>query len=266
MRVWWEGLDPVDAAGPVGGADHRLRWVAGRLILDAHPDPEAERALGALGGERCACLDVLEAWDVTHEDGAILTVGPRHRAEPIRAPDEAVAELRAELRRWRATTAALVDEARRADDTRAIDRLVQEAGVAERLAARRLGFLSLLGLDPVLLHRLQASVGAALATTLERRPQLVVATAARALPVLRRLGWAGGMADVGLGDGSDLEADSAVLPPNWIATVWGRGLEGAVDGHLVVEVTAVLGVGSFEVVALGAGKSRVALGVAGMGE
>ncbi|MDQ3108132.1 MAG: hypothetical protein M3Q68_10055, partial [Actinomycetota bacterium] len=265
MAAWWEGLDPVDATGPVGVADHRLRWVDGSLILDAHPDPEAERALGALGSERCACLDVLEAWDATHDDGAILTVGRRHRAEPIRAPDEAVAELRAELRRWRATTGAVVDEARCANDTRAIDRLVQVAGPAERLAARRLGFLSLLGLEPVLLHRLQASVGAALAASHERRPQLAVATAARALPVLQDLGWAGGMADVGLGDEPDLGAASAVLPPEWIATVWGRGLEGAVDGHVVIEVTAVTGVGSFEVVALGPGKSRVAVGVAGMG-
>lgn len=263
---WWVGLPVVDADGPEGAPDHRLRWDSGDLVLTAHPDPEADEALGALGGERCPCLDVLHAWRASHRDGAILTVGARHRADTTTPPSSSIAELRADLQRWRATSGSLVEEARLSRDTHAIDRLIAVAGPAERLATRRLGFLLLLALDQELLRRLQASVAAALATDDARRPQLTAATAARLVLHAGRLGWAGGLGGVELGDEAVFAHDRIVVPPAWVADVWGRGLAGAVPGHLVVGVTSVTPSGSFEVVAVAPGKPGVVGGVAPLGE
>lgn len=263
---WWDGLGPVDAAGPEGAPDHRLRWEAGALVLTAHPDPEADEAMGALGGERCPCLDVLHAWRATHDDGAILTVGSRHAGDSTVPPAPAIAELRADLQRWRATSGSLVEEARLSRDTHAIDRLIAVAGPAERVATRRLGFLLLLALERPLLHRLQASVAAQVAADESRRPQLVAATAARVLTSAHRLGWAGGLSEVEIGPEPSFTADRLVLPPGWLAGVWGRGLAGAVEGHLVVEVTSVTPERTFQVVALAPGKAGVARGVVPLGE
>lgn len=263
---WWEGLGEIEVEGPDEARDHRLVWRGGALHLAAHPDPEAELALGALGGEPCPCLDVWLAWQDAHADGAILTVGARHHLEAVSAPAGSMTALRADLRRWRATSGSLVEEARRSRDTRAIDRIVAVAGPAEREAGRRLGFLLLLALDQRLLHRLQASVAAGLADDTERRPQLQVATAARARATLSALGWSGGLRSVRLGDEAALHETSAVLPPSWVCQVWGRGLESAVPGHLVVRVTGVTAEGAFEVTAVALGKSGVARCVVPVGE
>lgn len=263
---WWEGLPAVDAAGPEGAPDHRLRWDAGELVLTAHPDPEADEAMGALGGERCPCLDVLHAWRASHHGGAILTVGSRHPGDTTTGPTSSIAELRADLQRWRATSGSLVEEARLSRDTHAIDRLIAVAGPAERVAARRLGFLLLLALDRTLLHRLQASVAASLSVGEGPWPQLTAATAARVLPEATRLGWSGGLAGVALGDRPGFHDDRLVVPPAWVAEVWGRGLAGAVPGALVVEVTSVTPEGDFEVLAVAPGKPGVARGVAPLGE
>lgn len=266
--AWFEGVASVEVAGPDEAPDdHRLVWAAGELSLSAHPDPEAEQALGALGGERCACLDVLAAWDATHADGAVLTVGARGPDDVVRPPVEAVLELRADLRRWRATSGSLVEEARLSRDTNAIDRLVSVAGPAERVAARRLGFLLLLGLDPALLWRLQASVAAGFVGRPERSAQLTAATAARALPVLAALGWwTGSLRDVGLGPSASVSSSAVVLPPTWVASVWGRGLAGASSGELVVDVTSVTPAGEFGVVVAAPGKAQMARVVAPGGE
>lgn len=259
-------MAPLETAGPEGAPDHRLRWEAGELELRAHPDPEADETMGALGGERCPCLDLLQAWRASHDDGAILTVGSRHEGDVTAPPATAIVELRADLQRWRATSGSLVEEARLSRDTHAIDRLVAVAGPAERVAARRLGFLLLLALERPLLHRLQASVAAAFAADDGRRPQLTAATAARVLPEAGRLDWTGGLAGVALGPELQLTADRLVLPPTWVSEVWGRGLAGAVEGHLVVEVTSVTPEGGFDVVAIAPGKAGVAQRVAPLGE
>ena len=44
------------------GARHAVRWEGGDLIALDHDDPEGERALAALGGTSCTCLEVLGAW------------------------------------------------------------------------------------------------------------------------------------------------------------------------------------------------------------
>jgi hypothetical protein len=256
----------VVTAGPDEAPEHRLSWREGDLVLDAHPDPEAEEALGALGGERCACLDVFDAWRGASVDGAVLTVGARHLHDAVRPPTATLAELRAELRRWRATSGSLVEEARLARDTRAIDRLVAVAGPAERRAGKRLAFLLLLSLDATLLRRLQAEVAARVAADESRRPQLTAATAARALPALSAIGWSGTLRDVRLGDEPRVGPSDAVLPPTWLSHVWGRGLESSVAGALVVDVTEATSDGRFGVVGVEPGKSGVASRVGPVGE
>jgi len=263
---WFEGLPELVTAGPDEAPDHLLAWRDGDLALVAHPDPEAEEALGALGGERCACLDVLEAWRGAATTGAILTVAARHAHDAVRPPTATIAELRADLRRWRATSGSLVEEARLSRDTHAIDRLVAVAGPAERRAGRRLAFLLLLSLDGRLLRRLQGHVADVLAGEASRRAQLTAATAARALPVLTALGWSGTIRDVRIGDEPAIGSREAVLRPTWLSQVWGRGLEAKVPGAIVVDVTDVTTDGGVAVVSAAPGKSGVASRVARMGE
>ncbi len=259
---WWDGLGEIDVLGPErsgGDGAHRLGWKEGRFTLAAHPDPEAERALGALGAPRCPCLDVLDAWEACHVSGAMLVAGTRSDADPIRPPVALARSLSEDLDRWRRAAGALV-RARVATRARVDVGLDHRLEIIERAAVRRLGFLVLLGLDPRLQHRLQASVAA----TLEaggRSAALEVATAARALPVLRSVGWTGSLPDIRLGQVASIAGQRATLPPSWMASVWGRGLADAVEGHLVVEVTARHPDGSLDVIAVAPGKSGLALRV-----
>ncbi len=262
---WWEGIPAVDAPAPSTDG-HRLRWEDGDLQLPAHPDPDAERALGALGGERCACLDVWDAWHRTHRDGGILTVAGRHPLDELTTPEEGVHELRTELRRWRSASGALVEEARAAGHGHAIDRLVAVAGPAEAVAERRLGFLLLLTLPPALLIRLQGSVAAALAAADEPPPVLTVATASRARPILVAAGWRGDLDAVTVGDRPEVDVDRATLPPAWVADVWSRGLGSALSGAIVLQVVGRTTDGGFEVLAAEPGKPGVARRVAPVGQ
>jgi hypothetical protein len=60
---WYRGVPPVVAELLVDdGVVHHIAWRRGRLTLIEHPDPTGELALAALGGERCVCFDVLDAW------------------------------------------------------------------------------------------------------------------------------------------------------------------------------------------------------------
>lgn len=257
---WWRGAVAVEAPGPAGAEDHRLGWRDGRLQLAAHPDPDAERALAALGADRCPCLDVLDAWQAAGTGPRILTAAARHDADAVAAPDDAIRELTADLRRWRGAVADLLDGARAAADRAATARLQELCGPIERAARDRLGFLLLLGLDRRLQRRLQGAAADA-ANRSGATAALEVATAARALPALRRLGWTGGLASIRLGDEARVDADAAVLPPAWLASVWGRGLESVVPERLVVDVPEVSGDGRFEVLAAAPGKAQVAVRV-----
>lgn len=55
------------------GERHTIRWKAGSLVALDHDDPEGERALAALGGTSCACVDVLGAWSRQRENPGLLT-------------------------------------------------------------------------------------------------------------------------------------------------------------------------------------------------
>ena len=74
---WWQALPAVETWVPCGDGTHPVRWADGTLSLPAHPDSEAEAVLGALGGEKAACLDVAEAWHRHSSDLDWFMTGPR---------------------------------------------------------------------------------------------------------------------------------------------------------------------------------------------
>ena len=65
---------------------HAILWEGGDLIALDHDDPEGERALAALGGQSCTCLDVLGAWTRQRGDAALLSALSRGPHDPVQ-PD-----------------------------------------------------------------------------------------------------------------------------------------------------------------------------------
>ncbi|HXW35014.1 MAG TPA: hypothetical protein VEJ87_10590 [Acidimicrobiales bacterium] len=74
---WWNGHAPAEARVECSGELHRVRWEEGRLSVPDHEDVEGERALAALGGDPCACVDVLDSWERHRGDLRILTISSR---------------------------------------------------------------------------------------------------------------------------------------------------------------------------------------------
>jgi len=93
MSAWWLGLPAAQATVACGDHVHRLRWEAGALAAIDHEDPEAERALAALGGDRCTCVEVLDAWERHHHDPRVLVLASRGPADPIAAQADWIARL-----------------------------------------------------------------------------------------------------------------------------------------------------------------------------
>jgi hypothetical protein len=87
VTPWWLGLAPAQATVACGGQEHRLRWRAGELSAIDHEDAEAERALVALGGVRCACVDALDAWARHRDDVRVLVLASRGQVDPLAAGD-----------------------------------------------------------------------------------------------------------------------------------------------------------------------------------
>ena len=64
------------------GGRHRIRWCQGRLVLDHHPDPDAEAVLTALGGEQPPCLAAAELWaDAVVDGGFVAEWSTRERPD-----------------------------------------------------------------------------------------------------------------------------------------------------------------------------------------
>jgi hypothetical protein len=97
---WYLSLPSADAVVPCGNGSHTVRWTAGRLTLPGHPDAEAELVLGALGGDKPACVTLAESWARHADDLAVLTAGPRSRADRVTVTRQQVEEQRAQ---WRVT-------------------------------------------------------------------------------------------------------------------------------------------------------------------
>jgi hypothetical protein len=94
---WFDSLPPAETPVPCGTGTHTVRWEAGRLILTAHPDAEAELVLGALGGDKPGCVTVAETWARHARDLTVLTSGPRCDADRISVDWSQIEELRAQL-------------------------------------------------------------------------------------------------------------------------------------------------------------------------
>lgn len=91
---WYLSLPPVECSVPCGDGTHTIRWEAGRLTLPAHPDAEAELVLGALGGDKPACVSLSETWDRHASDLAVLTAGPRSAADRVTVTWDQIEEQR----------------------------------------------------------------------------------------------------------------------------------------------------------------------------
>jgi len=102
MSAWWHGLARAVAVVECDGAAHRLAWERGSLVTLDHSDPEGERALVALGGKPCACIDIVEAWERHRSSVDVVLVasrGPGDLPASEDYPGHKIEERDAELRR-----------------------------------------------------------------------------------------------------------------------------------------------------------------------
>jgi len=250
---WFDSLPPAEATVPCGAGAHTVRWTAGQLTLPAHPDGEAERVLGALGGDKPECVTLTETWARHTADLAVLITGPRCAADRVRVDRDEVAAQRASLPQAasvplvaRLTGPAWARQAVLRDPASSIDE-------ARRRQVDRIELLELLALGPEFQFRLSGTVSAAWAAPdragerAGRRPALTAALTGRLAPAAgdwlgigpdtvtvtphEGPGW-GTLAVTGTGTARRLHAS---LPVSWLADVWACGMAVA-GGHLVVAV------------------------------
>ncbi|MGA2824719.1 MAG: hypothetical protein ABSF03_01205 [Streptosporangiaceae bacterium] len=91
---WWRALPALETRVPCGPDTHPVRWQDGVLGLPAHPDPEGEVVLAALGGEKAGCIEVAAAWHQHADDLGVMAVGPRDPADSVNVSWEDVQEFR----------------------------------------------------------------------------------------------------------------------------------------------------------------------------
>ena len=227
------------------GARHAVRWEGGDLIALDHDDPEGERALAALGGTSCTCLEVLGAWARQKESPGLLSALSRGPQDPVQTeglrtgpfpypvttgPRNVV--LAAGTGRWMAMAPS-------GSSGSVTGIAVPTSGHASPSSTREEDIALLAGLGHELTLRMAATVTALL---LEdgwdpdgppARPALEASLFGRASCALRA--WLGDPdLDVELevvesGAGASLEGDASGpirvrLPLAWVMTVWGRDL------------------------------------------
>ncbi|HEY1698323.1 MAG TPA: hypothetical protein VGG75_01220 [Trebonia sp.] len=171
---WFDCLPPAETSVPCGAGTHPVRWEAGRLSLPAHPDAEAELVLGALGGDKPACLTLAETWESHLDDLAVLMTGPRGLADPVPVTWDQVGEQR---ERWAgpdrvvgfaagpALNPGRPPVASRGPQPRAMRYAGRAPGPADSESARRaehrFEVLRLMALGPAFQFRLSGTVAAA---------------------------------------------------------------------------------------------------------
>ena len=69
---WHDTADDVELAVSCRGSSHRLVWHHGAIEMFDHPEPDAEAALVALGGEEPPCLTAARLWEAAVADGGFL--------------------------------------------------------------------------------------------------------------------------------------------------------------------------------------------------
>lgn len=252
MNPWWVGLPSGAATVDCAEHSHRLRWDAGKLRALDHDDIESERTLAALGGQRCACVDVLDAWQRHADDLRVLVLASRGPADPLRAQRDPPAarrpgphSVRAGIRpaRTSMTWSSYAPFYAGFAGGRATS-----AGVAPDDE-----LVTLLGLGGALPDRLFATVTAGWAQQLERGGDAVVAARAAlhaalygrvAAAVRTWLGQSDAEVEVRMLGESEApsltEAGGAVhaaVPFGWLVGVWAKGLAN-VGGRFCLAATS----------------------------
>jgi hypothetical protein len=271
---WFDSLPAAETAVPCGTGTHTVRWEGGQLTLPAHPDAEAELVLGALGGEKPACITLAQTWAGHADDLAVLTAGPRSAADRVSVEWSEIAELRAKLPsglaqmtsmlRMSATVTPFIRHSGPQARWQGGARAAGHSGPASRLGAtgmeevlrrqlRQVELLELLALGAEFQFRLAGTVTAAwagpdrAAERAQRRPELSGVLTGRFALAARD--WAGidpdgvtvtpheedGWGTLEISGTGRSRRLRAALPLGWLAEVWAGGLA-VVDGHLVVAV------------------------------
>jgi hypothetical protein len=230
------------------GERHSIRWEGGDLVALDHDDPEGERALAALGGTSCACLDVLGAWARQRENPGLLSALSRGSQDPVQTDG-----FRSGPFPYPVTTGPRnVVLAARGGTWRGVSPMGSSASVTgvavpggavgahPRSSSTREEDVALLaGLGHELTLRMAATVTAMILDRMEgpggpaARPVLEASLFGRASCALRA--WLGAP-DLGVelevvesGADASLEGDASgpirvKLPLAWVTTVWGRDL------------------------------------------
>ncbi len=229
---WWRGIPAAQATLDCSDGTHRLIWNEGILSAPDHADPEAERALAALGGEPLACVAMLDTWQRHVKDPTVLVMGSRGPADLIPEPEER--PRRPGPRRPAATP--------RAGVTRIMIASGGRPGQPPRELQNEDQLARLLSLGGGIGRRLDATVAAYWcerlldpdAETERLRARLHAALYGRVLATL--VAWLGqgdleltlelvpDGAPPALGPGRD-GGIVAALPFRWLVDVWARGLE-----------------------------------------
>jgi hypothetical protein len=81
-------LAPVTTVIACRAERHRLTWAGGELGASDHPDPEGDRTLAALGGDRYPCIEMLDAWARHRDDLRVLLLASRGPSDPLRTRSE----------------------------------------------------------------------------------------------------------------------------------------------------------------------------------
>lgn len=255
MTPWWLGLPPAQATVACGEHAHGLRWEAGALRAIDHDDAESERTLAALGGQRCTCIDLLDAWARHDDDPRVLVLASRGPADPLAAQADWTVQLGGLQGAVMPTLTAPSRMAPRQLLQRPARRRARAAArgstgyaplgpsISGRVPLKTQSeseLVALLGLGGGLQDRLVASVAAAWAPRFEQpdealsrtQPALHASMQGRLSAALRS--WLG---EIDIEVELDLVLDRrrpsltesagvirAELPFGWLAEVWSRGL------------------------------------------
>ena len=69
---WYEQVPPVTFDVDCEGNRHSITWSQGNIVLQQHPEIDAEKALVALGGVKPKCLEVFDLWQLAVLDGGFI--------------------------------------------------------------------------------------------------------------------------------------------------------------------------------------------------
>ncbi len=243
---WWQGIAPAAARVSCDGREHELRWAAGQLRAPGHPDLAGEQILSALAGQRCACLDVLDAWAGHADDLRVLLMASRGPADPVRVtPEDAppaapvIGRGRAGMARRRAAVTAVLSGARSREPA---DPLVALLALGGPMQARLTATVAAAWRERLRERAAPADAAAARAA----RPALHAALYGRVVAILRA--WTG---QPGLpitlsmipeagppALARDGEGLTVQLPFGWLNDVWARGLGTCWDRFCLAAVPA----------------------------